>query len=60
MPCGEFTVHQNSIFDLIWLQGSNMILTGSADKESVAFDLERGQEALRLSSVHEASIKTVT
>ena len=37
-----------------------MVLTGSADKESIAFDLERGQEAFKLSSVHEASIKTVT
>jgi len=33
-------VHQNSIFDLIWLKGSKMVLTGSADKESVAFDFE--------------------
>ena len=39
MPIGEYPVHRNSIFDLIWLKGSCSVLTGSGDKESIAFDL---------------------
>lgn len=29
LPCGEYQVYQNSIFDLIWLRGSDRILTAS-------------------------------
>ena len=59
LPCGEYSVHQNSIYDLIWLRGSQSILTASGDMESVVFDLTRQQISLKLGKMHDASIKTV-
>ena len=59
LPCGEYEVHQNSIFDLIWLRGSDKVLTASGDMESILFDLERGRVTHKLGKMHEASIKTV-
>ena len=61
LPSGEYEVHQNSIFDLIWLKGANnKVLTASGDMESTVFDLEHGQVSQKLSKMHEASIKALT
>ena len=61
MPIHEYgEVHQNSIFDLAWLRESSKVVTASGDMQSVLFDLEAGQEVMKLSKVHEASVKAVT
>jgi hypothetical protein len=62
LPTLQTQLHQNSIFDLIWLDDGvgNLLATASGDQNGVIFDAEAGTIVSQFGSNHQASLKSVT